>query len=228
MGRSIHGPDEFFKKLKKKPALQSILDNIDNYTESDIDKLSQPLWIRTELKRQILSRQTLKYLGIETSNTSITKNEAAMLLADMMEKNTVINPAFQELYTKEYDVVEWINTTWQMPYSFSKVGAGSTIDVEPGDIFLILNLAERILLYEHRFVKLDNTGFDYFLKHVMLLNVKKTIKDYKLFNMERLEIKHGFKKKEENDVPEIYRNKPKHPYEHLIKDQRRFTSDDFR
>jgi hypothetical protein len=50
--RSYHNPDKFFKKMKKKPALQAVLDNIDNYTEDQINDLRGthfPLWIREEL-----------------------------------------------------------------------------------------------------------------------------------------------------------------------------------
>jgi hypothetical protein len=46
-------PGKFFAKMKKKPAQQAVLDNIQNYTEEDIDNLSGPhfpQWIKDELK----------------------------------------------------------------------------------------------------------------------------------------------------------------------------------
>ena len=46
-------PDKFFQKMKKKPAQQAVLDNIQNYTEEDIDNLSGPhfpQWIKDALK----------------------------------------------------------------------------------------------------------------------------------------------------------------------------------
>ncbi len=51
--RSYMNPDKFFKKMKKKPELQAVIDNIHNYTDDDIDKLSGshfPQWIKDQLK----------------------------------------------------------------------------------------------------------------------------------------------------------------------------------
>ena len=50
--RSYHNPDKFFMKMKKKPAVQAVMDNIDDYTEEQINELRGshfPLWIREEL-----------------------------------------------------------------------------------------------------------------------------------------------------------------------------------
>lgn len=51
MRSEVHSPTEFFKRMKKKPALQAIIDNLDQMTEKDIDNCGQPLWIRKELKK---------------------------------------------------------------------------------------------------------------------------------------------------------------------------------
>lgn len=51
--RSFYNPDKFFKKMKKKPELQAVLDNISNYSDIDIDNLSGPhfpQWIKDQLK----------------------------------------------------------------------------------------------------------------------------------------------------------------------------------
>jgi hypothetical protein len=51
--RSYHNKDTFFKKMKKKPELQAVLDTIDKYSEEDIDNLTGthfPQWIRDQLK----------------------------------------------------------------------------------------------------------------------------------------------------------------------------------
>lgn len=51
--RSYMNPDKFFKKMKKKPALQAVIDNIANYSDEDIDNLSGPhfpQWIKDQLK----------------------------------------------------------------------------------------------------------------------------------------------------------------------------------
>lgn len=51
--RSYMNPDKFFKKMKKKPELQAVIDNIQNYTDADIDALTGshfPVWIKDQLK----------------------------------------------------------------------------------------------------------------------------------------------------------------------------------
>jgi protein-disulfide isomerase-like protein with CxxC motif len=48
-------PDKFFDKMKKKPAVQAVLDNISAYSEEDIMQLSGshfPQWIRDALLRK--------------------------------------------------------------------------------------------------------------------------------------------------------------------------------
>lgn len=51
--RSYLNPDKFFKKMKKKPELQKVLDNISSYSDNDIDNLTGthfPQWIKDQLK----------------------------------------------------------------------------------------------------------------------------------------------------------------------------------
>lgn len=50
--RSYMNTGKFFQKMKKKPALQAVLDNIENYDTEKIDALSGPhfpQWIKDEL-----------------------------------------------------------------------------------------------------------------------------------------------------------------------------------
>ena len=50
--RSYMNQDKFFKKMKKKPELQAVLDNIANYSEDQINALTGshfPAWIREQL-----------------------------------------------------------------------------------------------------------------------------------------------------------------------------------
>ncbi len=50
--RSYLNPDKFFKKMKKKPELQAVIDNLANYAEEDINNLTGshfPLWIKEQL-----------------------------------------------------------------------------------------------------------------------------------------------------------------------------------
>ena len=52
--RSYLNKDTFFKKMKKKPELQSVLDNISNFSDEQIDELSGshfPQWVKDQLKK---------------------------------------------------------------------------------------------------------------------------------------------------------------------------------
>lgn len=53
--RSSKSPVDFFMKMKKKPPLQELYDNLENLTETEIENSGQPLWIRevlTSLQRE--------------------------------------------------------------------------------------------------------------------------------------------------------------------------------
>jgi hypothetical protein len=68
-------PDKFFKKMKKKPELQAVIDNISNYSETDINNLTGshfPLWIREQL------------IGLKKRNGSTADDEAARIAALMI------------------------------------------------------------------------------------------------------------------------------------------------
>jgi hypothetical protein len=50
--RSYKNPDIFFKKMKKKPALQAVIDNLEKYSEADINAMVGPhfpAWVREQL-----------------------------------------------------------------------------------------------------------------------------------------------------------------------------------
>lgn len=50
--RSYKSPEQFFSKMKKKPAVQAVIDNIDDYSIEDIENLKGshfPKWIRKVL-----------------------------------------------------------------------------------------------------------------------------------------------------------------------------------
>ena len=53
--RSYLNKDKFFDKMKKKPAVQEVLDNIDKYSVEDIESLNSshfPQWVRDALVRK--------------------------------------------------------------------------------------------------------------------------------------------------------------------------------
>jgi len=74
--RSYHNPDTFFKKMKKKPELQAVLNSIAEYTDQDIDSLTGshfPQWIKDQLKK-------LNKRGGKTSD-EIAQEIAAKMIA---------------------------------------------------------------------------------------------------------------------------------------------------
>lgn len=51
--RSYLNPDKFFQKMKKKPALQAVINHISLYSEEQLDNLTGthfPQWIKDQLK----------------------------------------------------------------------------------------------------------------------------------------------------------------------------------
>ena len=73
--------DKFFKKMKKKPEQQAVIDNIDKYSEEDINNLSGthfPQWIKDCLKE-------LRKRGGKTAD------DEAQRIADLMIKASKIN-----------------------------------------------------------------------------------------------------------------------------------------
>lgn len=72
--RSYKSPEQFFSKMKKKPAVQSVIDNIDDYSIEDIENLKGshfPKWIRKVL---------VKYKGRD----GLTAEQTALQIANKM------------------------------------------------------------------------------------------------------------------------------------------------
>jgi hypothetical protein len=76
--RSYKSEEEFFLKMKKKPALQAILNRLDEMTDKEIENCKQPLWIRNILLK-------LKNKQMDT-RTEAEKRAAAERIADLMKK----------------------------------------------------------------------------------------------------------------------------------------------
>ena len=79
--RSYKDPDVFFNKMKKKPALQKILDNLDSYSEEELANIQgQPKWIR----EQLVKRKS----GLVDTRTEAEKMAEAERIADMMQNSS--------------------------------------------------------------------------------------------------------------------------------------------
>ena len=88
--RSSKSKDEFFRKMKKKPAQQAVLDNIANYSIEQLENLRGnvfPKWVRqalVKIKEQELefearggktSEQVAAELAIRMANASLEGRE---------------------------------------------------------------------------------------------------------------------------------------------------------
>jgi hypothetical protein len=74
--RSYMNPDKFFKKMKKKPDQQEVIDNIENYTEEQINNLSGshfPQWIKEQL------------IELKKRNGTYAEDEATRIAALMIK-----------------------------------------------------------------------------------------------------------------------------------------------
>jgi hypothetical protein len=74
--RSYMNPDKFFKKMKKKPPQQEVIDNIENYTEEQINNLSGshfPQWIKEQL------------IELKKRNGTYAEDEATRIAALMIK-----------------------------------------------------------------------------------------------------------------------------------------------
>lgn len=74
--RSYKSPEYFFNKMKKKPAIQAVIDNIDNYSIEDIENLKGnhfPKWIRKVLvKYKNRDGKTAEQIALNIANKIMT------------------------------------------------------------------------------------------------------------------------------------------------------------
>lgn len=128
------GEDDFFTKMKKKPALQAILDNLDTYTVAQLEVIpGQPLWIRKQLVK----------MRSGTDVTSLRANAAAAALTMISDQKV--------LFPDQLEVRQWQRTTgWLKTNRFE-------LEIKEGDLFLILQ--DGLALWGHSAVKPVWTDF---------------------------------------------------------------------
>lgn len=87
--RSYLSKTEFFKKMKKKPVVQTVLDNIASYTEEQINQLDGPhfpQWVKTELIKLIDVHEQFKKRGNKTADDVAYEIAMKMIAASQVEK----------------------------------------------------------------------------------------------------------------------------------------------
>lgn len=80
--RSYLNPDKFFQKMKKKPALKNVIDNISLYSTDQIDNLAGthfPQWIKDQLKE-------LKKRNGRTADDAANEIAEKMIAASLKDK----------------------------------------------------------------------------------------------------------------------------------------------
>ena len=75
--RSYKSPENFCQKMKKKPAVQEVIDNIDNYSIEDIENLKGnqfPKWVREVLvKYKNRGGLTAEQMALKIANEMTAK-----------------------------------------------------------------------------------------------------------------------------------------------------------
>jgi len=125
MRSATHTPKEFFKKMKKKPALQAILDSFEIYTIEQLTNIQgQPKWIR-----DVLVELKQDELGGIVDEGATSRAEA---LADMMMNAS--EQVAEEYIEPQYNVVQWIGSDWLMSCGLT---GSMKVEIEYGDYLYI-------------------------------------------------------------------------------------------
>lgn len=86
MMRSSKSKDEFFRKMKKKPAQQEVLDNLENFTIEQLEELRGnvfPKWVRQALIK--IKEQEMEFVarGHKTPEQVATELASQMMKASL-------------------------------------------------------------------------------------------------------------------------------------------------
>lgn len=130
--RSGKPPREFFDAMKKKPALQAILDSFDEYTVEQLEYVEgQPLWIRKVLVE-------MKEEEGQPKDDSEAKMAEIMSIADQMMNATVVSEP------TKYEVFQYNGGDFLMPCG--RTGS-MTIEVHAGNHLYVIEQNDQIEKY---------------------------------------------------------------------------------
>jgi len=137
--RSGKPPREFFDAMKKKPALQAILDSFDEYTVERLENIEgQPLWIRKVLV-EMKEEESITPVDIEARNATINA------IADRM-MNVVPEPE-----PTKYEVFEFHGGDFLMPCGMT---GSMTVEVHAGNFLYVMDCDHTVEKY---IVGMDST-----------------------------------------------------------------------
>ena len=174
--RSSGDPEIFFQKMKKKPALQQILDNLDDYTVEELDTIQgQPKWIRKQLCK-------LK------NGESILTQEADTFMAHaekILKQEKFLEKIRKEAATNKYEVRRWVGfDTWNIP------GNTFMFQVKEGDLFFIESEVKHQIRLSSFSTNLNEQNWQYFYNQTIKID-DMTKTEYNLFVSNELVGKHG-------------------------------------
>lgn len=116
--RTDKSPEEFFDRMKQKPALQKILSELESYTVQELENIKgQPLWIRKVL---VIKRKQV--------DQDIVYNNIPWDKLIKIEVRPENNP------THKFQIRRWIGPDWFMPCGIS---GSMKIEIKPNDYLMI-------------------------------------------------------------------------------------------
>ena len=153
--RSNLSQEEFFQRMQKKPALQAILDHLEQYTVKELDTIhGQPLWIR-----QILVKMKSGLFDPATEEKSVATAE---LVADNMTKNS------SKQIVPKHEVRKWMSGLWLMPCGMT---GGMSIEIDTNDLFLIMDRARHFVTISSSYSTLDEAKWIFFLQNTIEVGI---------------------------------------------------------
>ena len=166
--RSGLSQDEFFMKMKKKPALQKVLDSLDQYTVEQLETLQgQPKWIREQLVKMKSGSHPL-----DPANVA-----AAEAAADNMPT---------EEYPQAFDMRRWTGDA-----TFIATGNnGMSSQFEYGDLFLVLESEEHLVLWGSLAQRINDSDWFTFIDQTEHLEII-DLPGYQKARIAHLEQKHS-------------------------------------
>jgi len=116
--------------MKKKPALQTILDNLDDYSVEQLETIpGQPLWIRQQLVK-IKTHTHVDDRRAQAAASALTMEHPQLLFPDQMEIRVWVGST------------QWVETK------------GLQLEINPGDLFLLLDPSQSLVLVDHSAVRI--------------------------------------------------------------------------
>lgn len=165
--RSGISPDKFFEKMKKKPALQKILDTMDDYSIEDIEQFNQPKWIREQLVK-------IKNGTTEGDMLASAEEIAAQMVA--------ASPPHDGVF-KTYEIRIWNGSNW-----FPVTAKGFSAELCPNDLVVVLDVF-KIQISSTVMLLNDRSWSDFLMDSITVDDM--TVSAYKQLVQQKLNNKYG-------------------------------------